>query len=252
MKLIFALVFLSFSLVSSTWAGEVDRLFAEGNKAYQKKDYAKAVDLYERVMEQGYRFADLEYNLGNAWYRQGSTGRAILHYERALVLAPNHPEATKSLGFVRSTNKDGIEPLPTFLLSKWWLAARQSLSLTAMGILALVLWWAGFAALCWSVIDKTRPQKKWGMLAGLALLVVGLLPFSLALGRAGFEKNTRQAILIQKSAILRSAASDSAQEVLTISEGTKLEQVENQDGWWQVRLTNGEIGWLPELAMERI
>ena len=39
------------------------------------------------------RNAALFYNLGNASFRAGDFGRAILNYERALLLKPQHPEA---------------------------------------------------------------------------------------------------------------------------------------------------------------
>ncbi|MBK9013897.1 MAG: SH3 domain-containing protein [Saprospiraceae bacterium] len=58
--------------------------------------------------------------------------------------------------------------------------------------------------------------------------------------------------MIQKSAILRIAPDETSQEIQTLQEGVKMEQVENLDGWWQVRLENGELGWLPEAVMERI
>ncbi len=252
MKRIFALLFLSVSLITNLLAGDAERIFAEGNKAYQAKEFSKAVDLYEQLLASGWRSADLEYNLGNAWHRLDSPGRAILHYERALLLSPGHVEATKNLAFLRSKIKDKLEPLPPFFLSEWWKSARMALSSTGMGSLALVLWWLGFGALVLLAFGKSRQQKKWGLLVGCGLLMLSLLPFSLALSRAGFEKNTRQAILIQKSAIIRTAPEDASQEVQTVQEGTKLEQVERLNGWWQVRLANGTSGWLPEQVMERI
>ena len=243
---------LSIALATSLLAGDEARIFAEGNKAYQKKDFGKAIEVYEKLLAAGWRSAELEYNLGNAWYRSGSPGRAIVHYERALMQSHGHEAAERNLAFLRSKINSEIEPLPPFFLTKWWQSARMALPATSMGITGMLLWWLGFGALAVWLFGKSRLQKKWGIVAGIALLAVSLLPFSLALSRASFEKNTKQAILIQKSAILRAAPDDSSQEIMTLQEGMKLQQVENLDGWWQVRLENGDLGWLPEQAMERI
>ncbi len=252
MKKLFAILTLSISLITSVLGGDEERLFAEGNKAYQQKEFGKAIEIYEQLLASGWRAADLEYNLGNAWYRSDSPGRAILHYERALLQSPGHTEAQRNLLFLRSKIKNEIEPLPPFFLTKWWLSAKLALPSTSMGILALALWWLGFSLLALRVLGKSRSQKKWGLLLGVGLMALSLLPFALAIGRAAFEKNTHQAILIQKTAILRIAPEDTSQEIMTLQEGVKLAQVENLGGWWRVRLENGELGWLPESAIERI
>jgi tetratricopeptide (TPR) repeat protein len=252
MKRILLVTLLWSVLIGQSFAGEEARIFAEGNKAYQEKDYAQAIKIYEQLLAAGWKSPELEYNLGNAWYRSDSPGRAIVHYERALIQSPDHPEALRNLAFLRSKITSEIEPLPPFFLSAWWKSARMAVSSTSMGITGMILWWLGFGALAVWVFGKSRTQKKWGFIGGIILLAVSLLPFSLALSRVGFEKNTKQAILIQKSAILRAGPEDSAQEIKTLEEGVKLYQVENLNGWWQVRLENGELGWLPEPVMERI
>ncbi len=246
------IAFMLFVFIAKLFAGNAEDLFAEGNKAYQAKDFAKAIERYEQLATDGYKSSDLEYNLGNAWYRQGSTGRAILHFERALVLEPKHQAAAKNLAFLRSKITTDIEPLPDFFLKQWWKSAQMALGATGMGLLAMLLWWAGFGALAVWQIGKSRPQKKWGLIAGVCLLGISLLPFALAMSRTAYGKHSGEAILVQKTAILRSAPEDGSQEVLTIAEGTKLKQITQLEGWWQVSLENGETGWLPEQAMERI
>lgn len=233
-------------------AGDETRIFAEGNKAYQEKDFAKAIKVYEQLLAAGLRSADLEYNLGNAWYKSDNPGRAILHYERALIQSPDHEAARRNLTFLRSKISNEIELLPPFFLTEWWNSARMSMSSTSMGITGMLLWWLGFGALGVWGLGKTRTQKKWGLTAGIVFLALSLLPYSLATSRASFEKNSKQAILIQKTAILRAAPDDVSQEIMTLQEGVKVQQIENFNGWWQVRLENGELGWLPEQVMERI
>jgi len=44
---------------------------------------------------------NLFYDLGNAYFRTGDFGHAILNYERALALERHHPEATANLQIAR-------------------------------------------------------------------------------------------------------------------------------------------------------
>lgn len=248
MKKLFVALLALLTITARISASDEARIFAEGNKAYSEKDFGKAIKLYESLMEAGWNSPDLEYNLGNAWYRHGSVGRAVLHFERALLRNPHHGEAKKNLAFLASKIGSDMEPLPDFFLSKWWKTARMAFTATTMGIIGLAAWWLGCLAIGVWILRK----KKWGLLVGICLLLASLLPIALSLSRVYYEKNTHQAILIQKSAILRAAPEETSSEVLTLDEGMKLDQLEHLEGWWQVRLPNGEVGWLPEQAIEQI
>lgn len=248
--LVLGLVFMG--LAMNIFASDEARILAEGNKAYEEKDFGKAIKIYEGLQASGFQAAELEYNLGNAWYKSGSIGRAVLHFERALIICPNDAKTEQNLKFLRTKISPELEPLPPFFLAEWWRNAKLAISSTSMGILGLIVWWLGFGALATWQLGKSHPQKKWGLIAGIALLALSFLPFSLALGRMMLENDSGEAVLIQKSAILRAAPAETSQELMTLQEGIKFQQLENQNGWWQVRLENGEIGWLPEQAMERI
>ena len=58
----------------------------EGDSAYMKNDYAAAIQIYETLLQQG-EAAELYYNLGNSYYKSNNIAKAILNYERALLLS---------------------------------------------------------------------------------------------------------------------------------------------------------------------
>lgn len=241
-----------FGLLVHLLADDADRLFSKAVQAYQEKRYNEALALYETLQKAGYRSAEMEYNLGNTWYRLDDLGRAALHYERALILDPHLEQAQKNLDFLHTKINGDLVPLPEFFLSRWWKTARNALSLRGISILALTIWWLGFAGLILGTLGKTAQQKKWGRLVGISLLVLSCLPLALAASRALYQENSKRAVLLQKSAILRSAPEDAASEILTLPQGISLDQITYSKGWWQVQLPSGEIGWLPEQSIERI
>src|SRR4029077_10622714 len=75
--------------VQTARAERADEAWRRGNDAYLRGDYAGAVAAYQELDRQGLVSADLTFNLGNAYYRQGNLGRAIWAYERAAALDPD-------------------------------------------------------------------------------------------------------------------------------------------------------------------
>src|SRR4051794_37228100 len=81
--------------------GAADSIFAEANSAYAAGDFQKAIDGYDQLRRDGRSHANLFYDWGNAWYRAGDDGKAILNHERAFALDPHHREAGGNLRLVR-------------------------------------------------------------------------------------------------------------------------------------------------------
>ncbi|HPR32608.1 MAG TPA: tetratricopeptide repeat protein, partial [Prolixibacteraceae bacterium] len=97
-KTVIAFMFLFFS-ASFLKAGALDSL-DQANRYYLSDDFARAIESYENLINQGYEPAALYYNLGNAHYKRGNLARAILNYERALLLAPNDEDIRFNLELV--------------------------------------------------------------------------------------------------------------------------------------------------------
>src|SRR5262245_52421200 len=69
-----------------------DPAFVKANQDYSEGRFQEATDGYQKLIKSGLWGANLFYNLGNAWFRLGDFGEAILNYERAVALDPHHPE----------------------------------------------------------------------------------------------------------------------------------------------------------------
>src|SRR6266436_6055232 len=75
--------------------------FGKANQEYAQGHFKEAIAGYETLVRSGSLSANLFYNLGNAYFRTGDFGRAILNYERALALERHHPEAAANLQIAR-------------------------------------------------------------------------------------------------------------------------------------------------------
>src|SRR5438874_982861 len=90
----------SLAAASATFA-QTDAQFAKANQEFAAGQFKEAADDYKAIVRSGQWSANLFYDLGNAYFRAGDFGRAILNYERALALDPRHPEADANLRIAR-------------------------------------------------------------------------------------------------------------------------------------------------------
>ena len=101
-------------------AKDVDQWFAEGNEMYHLGNYDTAAACYQKVLASNYTSAELYYNLGNAYYRTGQMGMAILNYERALRLKPTMKDAQENLALAEVHTVDRIATLPQLFVVRWF------------------------------------------------------------------------------------------------------------------------------------
>src|ERR1700712_1707691 len=102
-RLLFSLLATAgFGLTSiSPACAQAEATFAKANADYAAGHFPQAVRGYQALVDGHHWSASVFYDLGNAHFRAGDIGRAILSYERALALQPNQPEAQANLRLVR-------------------------------------------------------------------------------------------------------------------------------------------------------
>ncbi len=95
-------------------------LFSQANEYFQQANstdnqekaselYEKAILSFNKIIEEGkVKNARLYYNLANAYFLNGSIGKAILNYRRAEKLDGSDENITKNLAFARSRRIDKV------------------------------------------------------------------------------------------------------------------------------------------------
>ena len=222
-----------------------EAFFDEGNRRYQEGDYAGAVELYERILESGLESGELHYNLGNAWFRLGELGPAILHYERARRTMPRDDDLRANLELARSLTADRVTPLPGFWLfrvARWWidLLSRPTL----LGVVTLA-WLVALTALIVAVIGRGELVLFWSRrmaaLAGVVTLVFGL---SLVARELDVGRSDEAIIMAEETAAHSAPSDDEELLVFTLHEGTKVRVERRSDAWVEIVLEDGKVGWV--------
>ncbi|HYJ05012.1 MAG TPA: tetratricopeptide repeat protein [Chthoniobacterales bacterium] len=238
--MVVALLFVS----AATLQAADDATFAKANQAYSEGRFQEAVDGYQGFVEAGRWNANLFYNLGNAWFRVGDFGKAILNYERARALDPHHPEASANLRLARDEaralelRKNGMELYVAMATPTQYAVAA-----------AIAFWFVlfGVTRLFFS------PRRSAGRLAMIAFATAGCVLFIFALYTLENGAQGRAlAIVTGKDIEARVATADSASSVLTLPPGSEIKVLSERGEWVYAALPNEQRGWIPARAVERV
>jgi tetratricopeptide (TPR) repeat protein len=231
-------------LASSARGGDDAAVFAKANQEYAAGHYQQAIDGYESLVRANRWNAVLFYNLGNAWFRKGDFGRAILQYERALALDRQHPEAQANLRLVREEAR-ALE-LPKTLADRYLGFATPAQYVRTA---ALAFWIAIFAL----VLLLLRSRRSGSMVAifASALLVFGGAVFAYYTIENG-PHGRAVAIVTGKNIEARLATADNAGAVLVLPPGSEVKILSKRGEWVYAALPNNLSGWIPATSAEPV
>ncbi len=228
-------------------------LFEQGNQLYQQGDFAGAVEAYRAVRTAGWEGADLHYNLGNAHFKAGELGRAILEWERALVLEPGHADALANLDLARSLTADAVEPLPRFWLFQlvsWWVHLLPRSILIA---LVAGAWLALATGVVARVLAGVTQVGVWGgrlaLIGGAVVMVLGV---NLLVRELGIGRPDRAVVLADVVSVRSAPAADDDLTLFEIHEGTRVRVDQRAGAWAEVVLDDGKVGWVSTDVFEEI
>lgn len=225
---------------------------AAGDSAYMQNDYLAAIQIYESLLRQG-ESAEVYYNLGNSYYKSGDIARAILNYERALLLQPGNGDIRVNLEIARAKTVDKVTPVPEIFFIGWFKSLINSQSIDAWARWGIACFILLLVLLCLFFYSKSARVKKVGFFGGLVLLIVVVLcnVFAGQQKKALTERN--KAIVLSPSVTVRSTPSESGTSLFIIHEGHKVEiKDDTMREWKEIRLEDGKVGWLPAAAIEII
>lgn len=218
--------------------------FTDGNAAFEKGDFPAAVKAYEKAAAKADAGANVYFNLGNAYYRSGQPGKAAVNYERALILAPRHPEAKANLAFLRR-QLNALTPEPSALLAP---AAALGSDATLIALCLGVWLLLGAAAL--GLFTRAR-RAAWAV-AGFGLLLAVWAGLSLQALGAGRRALDRLIVIAPKGARATYAPAENARTALNLSPGAEVRLLQVRAVWSYVSLPDGARAWVPSEALERV
>ena len=223
--------------------------FDAANAAYADGRYDEAATLYQAMIDEQPN-ATLYYNLGNAQFKKGELAQAILAYERALRLEPNHKDAQYNLAFAQSRITDNIVE-QDFFVSSWVRAVRNSLSESTWLILSISLFVLALVGLLLFLLGREPWLRKTAFHVAWVALLFSLIA---GLNAASLHKRDtlrNEAIITQGVVNAKSSPDRSGTDLFTVHEGTKVLIRETIGEWSNISVGSNE-GWIRTSCLERI
>lgn len=217
-------------------------LFEEGNLAYKEGDYSMAITLYDSLYQMEFQSAELEYNFGNAYFKDDKLAEAILHYERALKLIPNDEDLLHNLKVVNARTIDRFEQIPKPLLASFYQGFVSMLSSNGWAMVAIAM----FFIMCFgSYLYVYSDKKRRGFIVAMVSLGLGLIFLGIAQNSSTAIENEKFAILGTANSYVKSAPSLNSEDLFILHEGSKTQVLDELEDWKKIKLIDGKIGWIP-------
>jgi len=224
----------------------LEEIFFEANQAYQDGRFQDAFKGYFRLVENGLENGHIYYNLGNACFRIGELGKAILFYERARLFIPRDADLNFNLSYARDQTLDVIDESLDFISqSFFWLA---ELSLYEI-FLAFTLLNILFFAILFVRLFNTAEWTYYFFIILLIFTLIGASSFALKYYQS--KTDDRAVILAQEVDVL--AGPDPQDTVLfKLHEGAVVHHERSEDGWHLIYLCSERRGWVRSQDLKKI
>jgi tetratricopeptide (TPR) repeat protein len=226
--------------------------FQRAEAFYQEERFPEAIEIYESIRSSGVEDGVLYYNLGNAYFKAGRLGFAILSYERALKLMPGDEDVRANLAFADELVSGGLEPPPLPLAIGWVVDLYQRAAPGALAQVLSLTFLVGGIAVTLLLLDRWPGLRTATLVVLAGSGAVALLAGASLVAKVRAESNRVEAVVVTENAYVRSGPGESSPRLAEIHEGIKVRILGEREGFLQVSLANGLTGWVPREQVERI
>lgn len=234
-------------------------LAEQGDSAYAKGNYILAEKLYLEALKKDGSSAQLFYNIGNACYRQGNLGKAVLNYERSLKLDPTDQDTRDNLEFVQGKLTDKQIDNGSFMLSlknqivEWFTADTWA-------VIAVVLFAVFIGCMAVYLFSNVVITRKISFFGGSLIFIITLITVLISFAAANRTESNDYAIIMPPAAQLSTSpreARTQSEQAFLLHEGTKVLIVDSisssaEGKWYEVKVGARDRAWIKASDLQRI
>lgn len=219
---------------------------------YKKGNYMQAIRDYEELLKKG-PSVELYYNLGNAYYRTDNITRAVLNYERALLLSPGDDDIRFNLQMARSKTIDKITPKSEMFFVTWYKSLVNFTSIDGWANTAIVSIAIALLLILCYLFGKKVLIRKAGFYGAMFFVLLFIASNIFAYEQRRILTRRTGAIITSTSAALKKTPVANSEYNTIIHEGSRVEIIDDtMKDWKLVELEDGREGWIQSSQMERI
>jgi tetratricopeptide (TPR) repeat protein len=253
MKSIFLTIILALAWTTAMLAQTPSKQAVE---AYQAKKFDKAVELLQREVDihkkLGQESAALYYNLGNAYFRADEMAKAILYYERALLLDPGNRDIRHNIAYVNTRIEDKIVKAENIFIEDWFDSIENIFSSNTWAVFAVAAFLLTIASCFFFFFGKHIWIKKTAFYSGLVSIAFVVLFNIFAFGQKSDVVSKNTAIIMAPSTQVLSSPDEKSKDLFNLHAGTKVKINKTDGQWFEIEIENGNVGWIQSNKLEII
>lgn len=244
-RYIISLIFISFFVQAVTSQNTNKDKFYQGFTFYSAGTYKEALQTWTDIYNTGYRSANLDYNIGNAYFKLNNVPLAILFYERAYLLKPADEDINYNLQVARTLIVDRFQEIPELFFVRWYNFVSLYLSTNTWAKISLTAFILFLLLLSLYIYTSHYKFKVSGFWLAIFFVVISSTTMVFSLRNRSLVYNSHQAIIFNSMVSGKSSPDKSGNDLFVLHEGTKVTVEDAVGDWLEIRLSDGNKGWVP-------
>ncbi|HTN68381.1 MAG TPA: tetratricopeptide repeat protein [Dysgonamonadaceae bacterium] len=241
---------------SDTTVVNADAVESKADLAYRDNNFAESIKLYESQITENkltnQESPQLYYNLGNAYFRDNQIAKAIVNYERALLLDPGDSDIRHNLRFAKTKIEDKIDSTDTFFITQWIRSIQNLYNANSWATIGVVLFILFIVATGIYMISMRLIVRKTSFYSGIVLLSLVIIVNIFAFKQKNKIVNRSTGIVMSASVSIYTSPDAHSQELFRLHEGAKVFIKRKERNWLEIEIANGSVGWLQQKSIETI
>jgi len=223
---------------------KLESIAQKAQTAYTEGHYVFAIELYDSILKTNNHSAALYYNLGNAYFKNGQMAYAIWYYEKAKKLAPNDDQIVFNINLANTLITDKIDVIPKLFYERWWIKMYAALPIDAWALLCIISFILVFIFFATYLVTKNLFIKKTTFYLSLLLLLTTGLFYAFAKNQKKHVHDEKAAIVFAPRVTVKSSPDLNSIDLFVIHEGSKVFITDKVGNWIEIKLANGNVGWI--------
>ena len=219
--------------------------FSQGAELYNSARYKEAADIWIELYNKGYRSASLNYNIANAYFKLQNIPASILYYERAYLLDPTNEDINYNLQIARTMIVDRFQEIPELFFVNWYNLISLLLSSNIWAILSIISFIVCLVSVSLYIYSTRYLYKVIGFWFAISLLIVSSSSLAFSLRNRYLVHDNHEAIVFNPVVSGKSSPDSSGNDLFVLHEGTKVTIGDVVGEWYEIRLSDGNKGWVP-------
>ncbi len=232
---------------SSVFANEAAKMHIDAVGLFNGGEYSQSAELFEKLAETGIVNGSLFYNLGNAYFKSGNQGKAILWYERAKKLIPGDPDLKFNMNYAEGFVEDKIEDksFSLYRIIFFWkhIIGRSLIQWT--GISLFFLFWM-------MIIFQMVKGRKLIKTHTSITFVLSCIFILTSVHDYYADNYKKKAVILDEIVHVRSGLTGDSTELFILHTGTRVKVEDERKGYLKIRFSDDKIGWVKSEGVEII